>query len=120
MTKFGYEDADWDLAKREAVKVLGDYANKRQMIPYSEFVPYITAVRFDGPHDPRLFHFLGEISADEARRGRGMLTALVVHKGGDFQPGPGFFELAKELGHEVDDIEKFWIQEVKRVFEAWA
>ena len=49
-----------------------------------------------------------------------MLTALVVHKGGDYQPGPGFFELAQRLGHNVTDTEKFWVQEVKRVFAAWA
>ncbi len=39
-----------------------------------------------------------------------MLTALVVHKSGDYQPGPGFFELARQLGHSVKEIEKFWIQ----------
>jgi len=48
-----------------------------------------------------------------------MLTALVVHKHGDMQPGPGFFELAKKLGHKTGDIEKFWIDEVKKVFAAW-
>jgi hypothetical protein len=26
-----------------------------------------------------------------------MITALVVHKSGDMQPGPGFFELAQRL-----------------------
>lgn len=48
-----------------------------------------------------------------------MLTALVVHKHGDLQPGPGFFTLAKQLGHDPSDLEKFWIQEVKKVFAAW-
>lgn len=48
-----------------------------------------------------------------------MLTALVVHKRGDMQPGPGFFELAKKLGHAVGDIERFWIQEVKNLFSIW-
>jgi hypothetical protein len=45
--------------------------------------------------------------------------ALVVHKHGDMQPGPGFFELARELGQETPDIVKFWIEEVKRVFATW-
>ena len=49
-----------------------------------------------------------------------MLTAVVVHKSGDMQPGPGFFELARELGYDTTDIEKFWIQEVKKVFAAWS
>jgi molybdopterin synthase catalytic subunit len=48
-----------------------------------------------------------------------MLTALVVHKHGDMQPGPGFFELAQALGKDTSDILKFWIEEVKRVFAGW-
>ena len=31
----------------------------------------------------------------------------------------GFFELARQLGHDIDDVEKFWISEVKKVFAAW-
>ena len=88
------------------------------MIPYSEFVTNIHSISIEY-HDPRLFHFLGEISAEESAAGRGMLTALVVHKNGDMQPGPGFYELAQELGHDTSDILKFWIEEVKRVFAAW-
>jgi hypothetical protein len=48
-----------------------------------------------------------------------MLTALVVHKHGDMKPGPGFFELARELGHKTTDIDKFWIDEVNNVFAVW-
>jgi len=48
--------------------------------------------------DPRLRPFLGEISLEEAHAGRRMLTALVVHKHGDYQPRPGLFELARRLG----------------------
>jgi len=33
-----------------------------------------------------------------------MITALVVHKTGDMQPGPGFFELAEKLGHDPSDM----------------
>lgn len=80
----------------------------------------IPAVQFEGPHDPRLWHLLGEITEAEPLAGRGMLSSLVVHKDGDYQPGPGFFELARRLGHDVQDLEKFWIQEVTRVFAAWA
>ena len=89
------------------------------MIPYSDLIKHVHSITFDGPHDFRLRSFLGEISAAESSLGRGMLTALVVHKQGDYQPGPGFFDLARQLGHDTSDIEKFWIQEVKRVFAAW-
>ena len=49
---------------------------------------------------------LGEISSEEDAAGRGMLTVLVVHRAGDMQPGPGFFELAKQLGRNTSNILK--------------
>lgn len=117
--RWGFEVATWEAAKTEAKQLLAGYARRRQMVPYSDFVRQIRSIDLE-PHDPRLPPFLGEISSEESTAGRGMLTALIVHKSGDFQPGPGFFELARQLGHQFDDIEKFWVQEVKRVFEAWA
>ena len=114
----GFPQERWEAAKAEAKKVLSACAKQRRMIVYSDLVTKIHSITIDY-HDPRLFHFLGEISAEESEAGRGMLTALVVHKHGDMQPGPGFFELAQELGHNTKDITKFWIEEVKRVFAAW-
>ena len=107
-------------SKKEGRQALIACAKQRQMIPYSESVQRIRAIGFEGPHDQRLPHFLREISVGESQAGRGMLTAVVVHKSGDMQPGPGFFELARELGYDTTDIEKFWIQEVKKVFAAWS
>ena len=118
LNRFGFEEADWETAKDEGKRLLTGYAARRQMVPYSDFVRQIRAIQLDA-HDSRLGQFLGEISAEEAKAGRGMLTALVVHKHGDYQPGPGFFDLAKRLGYDVSDIQKFWIEEVKRVFAAW-
>lgn len=119
MPTLGFDDAAWDAAKIEGRSALITCARDRKMIPYSVFIQHVHSISFEGPHDPRLRTFLGEISSAEARAGRGMLTALVVHKHGDYQPGPGFFDLAKSLGHDTSDIEKFWIQEVKKVFAAW-
>ena len=116
---WGFDEGAWAAAKEQAKELLSRYAKQRRMIPYSEFVTKISAISLE-PHDPRLAHFLGEISSEESEAGRGMLSALVVHKSGDMQPGPGFFELAQRLGRDFRDIEKFWIQEVKRVFDAWA
>jgi len=117
--RYGFEKTEWNAAVQEGKELLAGYAKRRQMIAYSDFVREITSIKIE-PHDPRLAHFLDEISTQEFATGRGMLTALVVHKRGDYQPGPGFFELAQKLGHDVSDIEKFWIQEVKRIFAAWA
>lgn len=119
INNYGFDPAAWETAKDEGKEVLRVCACARQMIPYSTFVQRISAITIEA-HDPRLAHFLEEITSEENAAGRGMLTALVVHKTGDLQPGPGFFELARNLGYQFSDIEKFWIQEVKRVFEAWA
>jgi hypothetical protein len=118
LNPFGFTEAQWSAAKAEAKGILAEHAKRRQMVPYSDFVRKLHSIRLEH-HDPRLFHFLGEISVEENEAGRGMLTALVVHKHGGMQPGPGFFELAKKLGHKTSDIEKFWIDEVKKVFAAW-
>src|SRR6266403_499790 len=72
------------------------------------------------PHDQRLFHLLGEISSEEDASGRGMLSVIVVHKFGDMQPGPGFFELAKKLGRDTSDILKCWVDELKKVHAVWS
>ena len=94
-------------------------AKMRGMIAYSDLVAEIRKIKL-GAHDPRLFHFLGEISADEDAAGRGMLTVLVVHKNGDMQPGPGFFELAGTLGRDTTDILKCWVEELHRVHAVWS
>jgi hypothetical protein len=57
---------------------------------------------------------------EEDEAGRGMLSCLVVHKHGDYQPGPGFFELAETLGYNKTDVIHLWIDQVKKVFEAWS
>lgn len=89
------------------------------MMPYSELAAKIKSVRLEA-HDQRLFHLLGELSQEEDAEGRGMLSAMVVHKTGDMEPGPGFFELAKELGHDASDKTKFWIEEMKKIYAYWS
>lgn len=116
---YGHDDATWEQAKEDARAVIAERARVRGMIPYSELVSGIHAIQFD-PHDAQLFHLLGEISKEEDEAGRGMMTALVVHKYGDMEPGPGFFELAQELGRNASDVTKCWIEECKVVHAAWA
>lgn len=119
MKKFGFEEAAWGAAKEEGRQCLIACAKKGQSISYSAFVREVRSITFEGPHDPRLAHFLGEISCDEARAGRGMLTALVVRKHGHQKPGPGFFELAKSLGRDTSDIDKCWTDEFSKVLAFW-
>lgn len=115
----GFDQAAWDAAKTQARDVMIRRARVRGMIPYSDLVKDVTAIRME-PHDPRLFRFLGEIASEEDEAGRGMLTVVVVHKTGDMQPGPGFFELADHLGRDTSDILRCWVDELKRVHKVWA
>jgi hypothetical protein len=116
--KHGFSDANWDAAKAEARAIMIERARMRGMIAYSDLVAQIRSIRL-GAHDDRLSHFLAEISIDEEEAGRGMLTVLVVHKSGDMQPGPGFYELAKHLGRDTSDLLRCWVDELHRVHAIW-
>ena len=86
---------------------------------YSDLAQQITAVNFDAG-DPRFNRsFLREVSVEEHQAGRGMMTALVVHRDGDMEPGPGFYELAEELGLDMTDITSCWVAALHQVHRAW-
>lgn len=119
LNQYGFEGPQWERAKHQAKEKLVAVARRRGRIAYSELVAHISVLRLK-PHDPRLFHLLGEISSEEDRAGRGMLTAIVVHKTGDMQPGPGFFELAKSLGRNTKDPLACWVKEFNKVHDYWA
>src|SRR4051812_40646931 len=116
---FNIPRENWDRAKQEAQTAMIDRAKLRGRIAYSELTPLISAVRFD-PYDTRLSHLLGEVSVEEDAAGRGMLSAVVVHKNEDMQPGEGFFVLAKHLGRNTKDVLRFWITELNKVHDYWA
>ena len=114
--RHGFREADWEEAKGEARKIMYEVASREDTIPYSDLVPKITAVRME-PHDPRLAHFLGQIAREDDDEGLGLTTVVVVHKHGDQQPGPGFFEMAESQGRSINDPTMFWIEELKRVHD---
>lgn len=118
-TKYGYEQHEWDQAKTEMREALVERAKVRGMIPYSELVEQITTIELE-PNSYALAAMLGEVSTEEAAADRGMLSVLVVHKIGDMHPGPGFFELAKELGRDTSDILKCWVEKLKKVHRVWS
>lgn len=72
------------------------------------------------PDSFALAHMLGEISEEENAAGRGMLSVIVVHKNGDMQPGPGFFQLAKKLGRDTSDKTTCWVNELHGVHRHWS
>jgi hypothetical protein len=48
-----------------------------------------------------------------------MLSVVVIHKGGDMRPGPGFFTLGQELGRDTSEPDRFWAAEFELVRKAW-
>jgi hypothetical protein len=119
MTVHGYFDEMWARAKEEAKAVLTGIAHARDVIPYSDLAARINAITFVAT-DQRFFFLLREISSEEYRAGRGMLTAVVVHKRGDFKPGPGFFELARGLGLDATDTDRLWVEQITKAHEYWS
>jgi len=117
--RYGYSISEWTKAKEEMRHLLSERAKVRGTIPYSDLVQQVRTIAFE----PEAFAFhamLGEISREEDAAGRGMLSVIVVHKYGDMQPGPGFFELAKGLGRNTADILTCWIDELKKVWACWS
>ena len=104
---------DWEAAKAEARRAVIAVAAREGVIYCSDLVAEIRSIDLE-PQSPQLVHMLGEISTEEHEAGRGMLTVVVVHKGGDHMPGPGFFELAHSLGHDTRDREAFWVGELAK------
>jgi len=92
---------------------------------YGGFTTYqdiavIMGLPLRGSHMGReIGHILGEISEDEFAAGRPMLSAIAVNVRG--HAGPGFFELARELGRlgQGDDETTFWEAERESVYETW-
>jgi hypothetical protein len=118
-TKYGYDAAAWASAKTEMRRILIERAKAQETIPYSDLVNQVTSITLD-PRSQALAFMLGEISSEEDSAGRGMLTVIVVHKFGDMTPGPGFFDLARQLGRDTSDILKCWIDELRRVHNYWS
>lgn len=113
-TKYGYPLGKWNEAKEDMKQILIERARVRGMIPYSELVKKVKAIRLE-PESYALAAMLGEISGEEDAAGHGMLSVIVVHKSGDMQPGPGFFDYANERGRDTTDILKCWVDELKKV-----
>ena len=62
---------------------------------------------------------LGEISEDEVRAGRPMLSAVAVNARG--KVGDGFFNCARDLGRLGEDADPvaFWERERDAVYKIW-
>jgi hypothetical protein len=90
-------------------------AVNRQMTWYSQVAAAVTAVHVE-PYSSLMNHLLGAILEDEHEAGRPLLTAIVTHKNGDLEPGPGFYEMARSLGYRFGKPYVFWSTQVQDIF----
>lgn len=122
-TKSEMLQKDNELANRQEIKdeikrILIPVARSQDsFIYYSDVTNQIKSVRLD-PNSPEFHALLGEISQEEYKAGRAMLSAIVINRDTKI-PGSGFFSLAIELGYKVNDPDAFWLAELDRVRKAY-
>lgn len=99
-------------------------ARKKTLITYSKLAqPLGLDMEIEKDRDA-LSEYLEEIARHEQANGRPMLTAVVVHKGGDNNPGEGFYSIACKLGlfnenrHPRERL-TFWACQIHEVFNSW-
>jgi len=100
-------------------------ARSRDLAAYSD-VASLIGLDMANEHDrDEIARLLREIATHERNEGRPMLTALVVHRGNDNNPGEGFFSIAHDFGlynGSRDQIARlrFWSNQVADVHTHWA
>jgi hypothetical protein len=114
----GIDRSAWENAKREAraARIVAARSDKGT-ITYNELARQIISLRLEAD-SLALRELLGEISLAEEMAGRGMLSVVVVHQGGDGLPGHGFFTLAKGLGRDTTDQARLAV-ECGKVHAIW-
>jgi hypothetical protein len=102
-----------------------ELARAGKLATYSDIAP-LAGLSMEREADrDRLSQLLGEILRHEVSESRPLLTAIVVHRGNDNNPGEGFFAIAKELGRfngSRDSMKRlqFWVEQVQEVRTYWS
>lgn len=105
-----------------AYSALIGVAHSRGMLTY-EGIAHLTGLPERGNTMAKLVgHLVGEISEDEVKHGRPMLSALAVQKNTG-EPGDGFFILAAKLkqfkGKSEAEKKSFLAKEKRKLYEIW-
>ena len=110
--------------KKEFILAYGELisaARHRGTVTYQEIAELVGLPTRGSYMGAEIGHLLGEISEDEHRHGRPMLSAIAVSVSG--MPGPGFFELARNLGKldtaGAEQERDFWKKEKVAVYATW-
>lgn len=122
---WGYSVGEWELGRDWITRRLYRVARDRSTITYSDLCAEAAragAIRLE-PHDAPLAALLGQVNVLEHEAGRPLISALVVHKTGDWQPGVGFWSMARDLGIDPgsdDEVRmEFWVRELENCYTAW-
>lgn len=96
-------------------------ARYRGTVTYQEIAEMIGLRTFGANMGQQIGRYAGEISKEEVKYGRPMLSAILVTVGG--KPSSGFYDLARELGKLQGDSneaeEAFFHQERQAVYATW-
>lgn len=100
-------------------------AKARTLTSYSEVSVLIGLDMSKEEDRAEIARKLGDIVFYEYQNHRPMLTALVVHRGGDNNPGEGFFSAAEKIGlfkATCNPMKRtiFWSSQVTLVHNHWA
>lgn len=122
---YGYSTGEWDMARDWTARRLQKLAKDRATITYSDLASEMAQaglIRLE-PHSSALAALLGHVNLLEHEEGRPLISALVIYKGGDAEPGQGFWNFARDLGIKVgsgpDARLEFWSAEVQRCYTFW-
>lgn len=114
-SSFGLSETQWHQAKAELRTAIIEAAERRQMTWYSQIAPRVTVTQVD-PYSALMNRLLDEISREEHNATRLLLTSIVTRKDGDREPGKGFYDTARALGHHFSEPYIFWATQVQDVF----
>lgn len=125
-TTYGHATSEWEATRDWVAKRLKRVARERTAITYSDLCDETAragALHLE-PHSTALAGLLGQVNLLEHEAGRPLISALVVHRSGDLQPGEGFWSFARDLGIDPGAGEHarldFWAREIERCYAQWS
>ena len=117
-----YPVAQWNNAKREMKSALISAVKEPRLLSYKQVRNKIAAIPLEDeaffPGSEAFSRMQGEVSTEEHKAGRGMLTAFMVNAL-THMPGDGFFTLAQKLGYTSQNRLAIWSRMLAKVSDAW-
>jgi hypothetical protein len=102
-----------------AYSILINAAQHHGFATYQEIAQAVGLPTSGNYMSSQIGEILGTISANEAKEGRPMLSAIAVGING--KPGKGFIPWATDLGFFNEGVEEdaFWENECQKVYQEW-